>query len=57
MKGKTREEAEDELRAAKTPEDRIKKILPHKVRAGFFLKTCRILHLSLFTDTSDQHMF
>ncbi|VDP18767.1 unnamed protein product [Heligmosomoides polygyrus] len=34
MKGKTREEAEDELRAAKTPEDRIKKILPHKVFEG-----------------------
>ncbi|KIH48280.1 glucose-6-phosphate isomerase [Ancylostoma duodenale] len=34
MKGKTREEAEAELKAGKTPEDKIEKILPHKVFEG-----------------------
>ncbi|PIO64214.1 glucose-6-phosphate isomerase [Teladorsagia circumcincta] len=34
MKGKTREEAEAELKAANTPPDKIEKILPHKVFEG-----------------------
>ncbi|WKX89412.1 hypothetical protein Q1695_008795 [Nippostrongylus brasiliensis] len=34
MKGKTRDEAEEELKAAKTPSDKIDKILPHKVFEG-----------------------
>nr|CDJ95735.1 Phosphoglucose isomerase (PGI) domain containing protein [Haemonchus contortus] len=34
MKGKTREEAEAELKAANTPADKIAKILPHKVFEG-----------------------
>lgn len=34
MKGKTAAEAEAELKAAGTPEDKIKLILPHKVFEG-----------------------